>query len=52
LLARIHGKSPVEYLTEPAQRELVVKFVREYLPQPPSRVAELSHAWHEKLLQR
>lgn len=34
LLARVHGKSPVEYLTD-AQRGFITRFVITHLPQPP-----------------
>jgi aminoglycoside phosphotransferase (APT) family kinase protein len=43
LLARVHGKSPAEYLS-PAQRDLVTRFVLSHLPQPPS-LALLTEAW-------
>ncbi len=45
LLARVHGKSPVEYLTEPHQRDTVTAFVHRHLPRPPMRVADLTSAW-------
>lgn len=43
LLARVHGKSPVEYLSE-AQRAFITRFVLTHLPNPPS-LAALSAAW-------
>jgi aminoglycoside phosphotransferase (APT) family kinase protein len=43
LLARVHGKSPAEYLS-PAQRDIVTRFVLSHLPQPPS-LAALTEAW-------
>lgn len=43
LLARVHGKSPAEYLS-PAQRDLVTRFVLSHLSQSPS-LAELTEAW-------
>lgn len=49
MLARIHGKSPVEYLPEPNQQHSVVAFVRTHLPQPPAQLAELLAAWRESL---
>ena len=41
LLARVHGKSPVEYLTD-AQRGYITRFVLTHLPQPPP-LAALTH---------
>lgn len=43
LLARVHGKSPAEYLS-PAQRDLVTRFVLSHLSQPPA-LAALTEAW-------
>ncbi len=43
LLARVHGKSPVEYLSE-AQRAFVTRFVLSHLPNPPS-LAALTTFW-------
>jgi aminoglycoside phosphotransferase (APT) family kinase protein len=43
LLARVHGKSPVEYLSA-EQRDMVTRFVLSYLPQPPA-LAALTAAW-------
>ena len=43
LLARVHGKSPVEYLSD-AQRAFITRFVLTHLPNPPS-LAVLSAAW-------
>jgi aminoglycoside phosphotransferase (APT) family kinase protein len=43
LLARVHGKSPVEYLTD-AQRAFITRFVLTHLPNPPS-LAALTAAW-------
>ncbi len=44
LLARVHGKSPVEYLDEP-QRRRITHFVLTNLPNPPSTLAEFTAAW-------
>jgi aminoglycoside phosphotransferase (APT) family kinase protein len=49
MLARIHGKSPVEYLPEPHKQRYVVEFVRAYLPCPPMLLADLMAAWREGL---
>ena len=43
LLARVHGKSPAEYLS-PAQGELVTRFVLSHISQPLS-LAALTEAW-------
>jgi aminoglycoside phosphotransferase (APT) family kinase protein len=43
LLARVHGKSPVEYLTD-AQRGFITRFVLMHLPDPPP-LAELTASW-------
>lgn len=43
LLARVHGKSPVEYLSEP-QKAHVTDFVIANLPHPPS-LAALTDSW-------
>jgi len=49
MLARIHGKSPVEYLPEPIKQRCVVDFVRAHLPRPPALLADLMAAWSESL---
>jgi aminoglycoside phosphotransferase (APT) family kinase protein len=48
LLARVDGKSPVEYLSA-AGRELARKAARELLFRPPSRLSELRAAWQRSL---
>jgi tRNA A-37 threonylcarbamoyl transferase component Bud32 len=49
MLARVHGKSPVEYLPEAPQQRCVVEFVRAHLPRPPMPLADLMAAWREEL---
>lgn len=44
LLARVHGKSPVEYLDE-RQRAFVSRFVLAHLSVPPSSLAAFTTAW-------
>ncbi len=44
LLARVHGKSPVEYLSE-AQRGFVTRFALAHLPEPPPDIETLSSRW-------
>lgn len=45
LLARVDGKSPVEYLTQPEDRERVRAFARAHLAKRPSSLAELLAAF-------
>lgn len=46
LLARVDGKSPVEYLTTQAQRETVRRCACALIRQPVSRLADVAAAWH------
>jgi len=46
LLARIDGKSPVEYVTEEAQKARVRSVARALLVSPPATLAEVRSAWH------
>jgi 5-methylthioribose kinase len=48
LLARVDGKSPVEYLTEP-KRQFIRDFVGYYLPSPPDDLAGLSEVWFAQI---
>ncbi|WP_437358736.1 phosphotransferase family protein [Inquilinus limosus] len=48
-LARVDGKSPVEYLIEPSQKDRVRRVARALLLDPPSRLAEIRTAWAEEL---
>lgn len=45
LLARIDGKSPVEYVTDEARRNAVRRVARRLLLQPSMRLAEVADAW-------
>jgi aminoglycoside phosphotransferase (APT) family kinase protein len=45
LLARVDGKSPVEYLTEEAQKARVRRVARALIQSPPARLAEVNEAW-------
>ena len=45
LLARIDGKSPVEYVTEEAQKERVRRVARALLLAPPLTLDQVSDAW-------
>jgi aminoglycoside phosphotransferase (APT) family kinase protein len=48
MLARVHGKSPVEYL-DGARRGLVTAFVLGHLPAPPPSLSGLLGAWRRAL---
>lgn len=48
MLARVDGKSPVEYLDVPRQ-ELVRNFVRTHLPAAPVSIAAVADAWFGRL---
>lgn len=48
-LARIDGKSPVEYVTEEAARERVRRVARGLIEDPPSRLGSIRRAWAEEL---
>ena len=45
LLARVDGKSPVEYLTETDQKDCVRQVAIPLLLSPPSRLSEVTAAW-------
>ena len=45
LLARVDGKSPVEYLTDEASRDRVRRVARALLVAPPSRLAAVREQW-------
>jgi hypothetical protein len=47
LLARVDGKSPVEYLTEEAPKERVRRVARALLAAPPATLAAVRKAWQE-----
>ncbi len=49
LLARVDGKSPVEYITDDAQRDVVRRVARALLLRPVERVQAVASAWHEEL---
>lgn len=44
LLARVDGKSPVEYLT-PLKQQFIRDFVRKHLSSPPKSLADMSDIW-------
>jgi aminoglycoside phosphotransferase (APT) family kinase protein len=47
MLARVDGKSPVEYLTLDAQKNQVREFAGRFLRSPPSTLAEIRTAWQK-----
>ena len=49
LLARVDGKSPVEYIDSDAQRAQVRRCARALLASPPARLAQVVAAWKEEL---
>jgi aminoglycoside phosphotransferase (APT) family kinase protein len=48
-LARVDGKSPVEYVTEERQREQVRRVASELLMHPVDRLRSIAAAWKEEL---
>jgi len=48
-LARVDGKSPVEYITEERDKDLVRSTARELLARPVARLAEVSARWRRAL---
>ena len=52
LLARVDGKSPVEYITADAQRERVRRCAGALLRDPPTRLHQVSEAWREQWARR
>jgi len=47
LLARVDGKSPVEYLTSESDKNRVRDFARRHLESPPSTLSEIRQAWQK-----
>lgn len=50
-LARVDGKSPVEYLTEERQKDQVRRVARALLGEPVERLSDVSAAWQKELAQ-
>jgi 5-methylthioribose kinase len=50
-LARIDGKSPVEYVTEEARKERVRRVARPLISVPPTRLVEIRTVWERELSQ-
>lgn len=49
LLARVDGKSPVEYLSDEPRRDTVRRAARPLLLQPPSSLQDIQAAWRQEL---
>jgi len=49
LLARVDGKSPVEYLTQESQRQTVRRVARPLIASPVEKLAHVRQAWQESL---
>ncbi|MEQ8806017.1 MAG: phosphotransferase, partial [Rhodospirillales bacterium] len=50
-LARVDGKSPVEYITADADRDRVRRTARPLITTPPPTLADVRHAWERELRQ-
>ena len=50
LLARVDGKSPAEYLTEPADKAFIRAVAEPLLLMPPASLADLEETWREALV--
>jgi aminoglycoside phosphotransferase (APT) family kinase protein len=48
-LARVDGKSPVEYLTDDAPKQRVRRVARPLIAAPPRRLAEVRGAWAQEI---
>jgi len=48
-LARVDGKSPVEYLTEERDKDTVRRIARSLLARPPDCLAEIRQAWASEI---
>jgi len=49
LLARVDGKSPVEYITGESQKDQVRRVARALLVDPPARLAAIRTAWKKEI---
>ncbi len=49
LLARVDGKSPVEYITDEAQKDRVRRVARALLADKPERLSEIREAWKKEI---
>jgi len=49
LLARVDGKSPVEYITQEQQKDIVRRIASALLLNPPSKLQHIAQAWAKEL---
>ena len=49
LLARVDGKSPVEYLVDEAPRQTVRRVARSLLARPVDRLSQVAQAWRQEI---
>lgn len=49
LLARVDGKSPVEYVTSESQKDQVRRVARALLADPPQHLAAIRNAWRKEI---
>ena len=49
-LGRVDGKSPVEYVTQNKQKDLIRQVARPLIAKPVNRLASVAHAWHAALV--
>jgi hypothetical protein len=49
LLARVDGKSPVEYITDDAHRNMIRVLAHRFLVDPSARLREVALAWEEEI---
>jgi aminoglycoside phosphotransferase (APT) family kinase protein len=49
-LGRVDGKSPVEYITQDKQKDLIRQVARPLIAKPVNRLASVAHAWHAALI--
>jgi aminoglycoside phosphotransferase (APT) family kinase protein len=49
MLARVDGKSPVEYVNEDSDKNLVRRFAKRFLQEPADNVTTIAEAWASEL---
>lgn len=49
-LGRVDGKSPVEYITNEDQKDLIRQVARHLIAKPVNRLALVANAWHDALV--
>lgn len=50
MLARVDGKSPVEYLTEPGQKRVARAMARQFLLEPQPNLDHMREDWHAMII--